>query len=69
LEEQNVVEKQKIKEKQKPRVKKLSTNLYNKFKRKRECEEDVNAYKVYKRRSLVDTSNMDVNFLEMIKTP
>jgi hypothetical protein len=44
---------QKINEEQKREVKKLCTSLHNKQKRKREDDEDVGDYKVYKRRSAV----------------
>jgi hypothetical protein len=47
--EEKIDEEQKINEKQKPEVKNQCTNLYNKYKRKRE-DEDVGDYKIYKRR-------------------
>jgi hypothetical protein len=43
-------EKPEVKE-QKPEVKKQRTSLYNKYKRKREGEEDSGKYRIYKRRS------------------
>jgi hypothetical protein len=46
------VEEQKIRVKEeKPEVKKQCTSLYNKYKRKREDDEDVGDYKIDKRRS------------------
>jgi hypothetical protein len=43
-------EKMDVKE-QKPEVKKQCTRLYNRYKRKREDDEDVGDYKIYKKRN------------------
>jgi hypothetical protein len=39
------------KEEEKPKAKKQCTSLHNKYKRKREDDEDVGNYKIFKRRS------------------
>jgi hypothetical protein len=45
-EEQKFSEEKKKNEVQKPEVKKQCTNLYNKYKRKTEGDENINGYKV-----------------------
>jgi hypothetical protein len=52
---------------QKPEVKKHCTSLYNKYKRKREDDENVGSYKGTRGDVLLNTSNMCVNFFQMMK--
>jgi hypothetical protein len=51
-EEKIEVKEEKINEEQKPEVNKQCTSLYNKYKRKREGDEDTGDYKIYKKRSV-----------------
>jgi hypothetical protein len=55
-------------EEQKPEVKKQCTSLHNKYKRKREGDEDTGKYNIYiRRRVFLDTSNIHVNFFKMMR--
>jgi hypothetical protein len=45
--------KEEVKEEEKPKAKKQCTCLYNKYKRKREGDEDTRYYNIYKKRSVL----------------
>jgi hypothetical protein len=51
-EEENITEEENINEEQKTKVKKQCMSLYNKFKRKKENDEDSRECKIYKKRNI-----------------
>jgi hypothetical protein len=67
--EEMIEEEKKILEEEKSKVKKQCMSLYNKYKRKREGDEDVGEYKVYKRRSVPGNFQYGCNFWQMMKRP
>jgi hypothetical protein len=62
-EEQKFWEEKKIKEEHKPEVKKQSTSLCNKFKRKKKVTKTLVIAKCTRGEVLLDTSNVRFNFL------